>query len=176
MRFAGALASRVTLAVCFAGALVACSRPHAVVDAKRTPSPSATPETNSSPPPSPTATPNRFHYVVVPTPAPLSSVSPASEQERTPQILEIALNDRELSAPGPLYVRVTTSLNVTAVSARVAGRERVIPPTHAGLFEASDQLPKMPYFLKGKAYTVDFIAKTSDGRETVVSVPVLIKR
>lgn len=86
------------------------------------------------------------------------------------------MNERELSAPGPLSVRVITNIYVNGVWARVAGRERGIPPTHAGLFEASDQLPSMPFFLKGKTYTVDFVAKTIDGRETIVSVPIFIRR
>lgn len=183
--FRSALPRGVAVAACFlvvpacANSNAASSPPPAAIAAQSSdvPSPpaaSTNPAASPSPSPVVTPTPSPLHYVIVPTPAP--SVSPASVQEQAPQILEIDLSDRELSAPGPLSVRVITSINVNGVWARVAGRERGIPPTHAGLFEASDQLPSMPFFLKGKAYTVDFVAKTVDGRETVVSVPIFIKR
>ncbi len=171
----------VSSAACLLGILCACAGSNAAStspgpEATTPPAPAASPLASPLPSPVVTPTPSPFHYVIVPTPAPSPSVSPASALEQAPQILEIDLSDKELSAPGPLSVRVITSINVNGVWAHVAGRERGIPPTHAGLFEASDQLPSMPFFLKGKVYTVDFVAKTVDGRQTVVSVPIFIKR
>lgn len=186
-----ALASSIMLVLCLPATLLGCTGSNAastsnpshvaaqrLPDTTTAPVPAVSPAASSLPlpVPAPAPTPNPFHYVTVPPPPPAPSVAPASEQEKAPQILEIDLNERELSAPGPLSVRVVTSINVNGVWARVAGRERGIPPTHAGLFEASDQLPRMPFFLKGKEYTVDFVAKTVDGRETVVSIPIFIKR
>ncbi|MBC5828747.1 MAG: hypothetical protein GIW98_00955 [Candidatus Eremiobacteraeota bacterium] len=140
------------------------------------PAPSTSPSPEPLLPQAPTPSPNPFHYIIVPSPVPLPNNSLLTEQDKAPTILEIDLSDRELSAPGPISVRIVTSINVNGVWARVSGRERGIPPTHAGLFEASDQLPRMPFFLKGKTYIVDFVAKTVDGRETTLSVPIFIKK
>ncbi|MBV9407681.1 MAG: hypothetical protein JO164_02590, partial [Candidatus Eremiobacteraeota bacterium] len=70
--------------------------------------PSATPTPSPPPSPAPSATPNLFTYVVDPSPGPSGA----------PRIMEIALNDRVMHRGGMLMVKVTTSPDVTTVTAR----------------------------------------------------------
>jgi hypothetical protein len=115
--------------------------------------------------PDASATPNPYHYVVVPAQA---SGSP----DGRPQIVEVALNARTLEVPGPVLVRVTTSLNVGAVTARAFGRQMGIPQIAPGIFGSADQLPTLPMFLLGRSYDIEFVASTPDGRSTSVTLPV----
>jgi O-antigen ligase len=129
----------------------------------QTPLGGASPAPSGTPPASPTPSP--YHYVVVPT-------------QRTnppfggPLIVEVALNERTLEVPGPVLVRITTSANVGAVTARVFGRQMGIPQIAPGLFGGADQMPSLPTFLLGRSYDVEFIASTPDGRSTSVTLPV----
>jgi hypothetical protein len=115
--------------------------------------------------PSPSPTPNPYHYVVVP---PQQPVTPAG----APQIVEVALNERTLEAPGPLLVRITTSPNVGSVTARAFGRQLGIPQLAPGVFGGTDQLPVLPAFLLGRSYDIEFVAATQDGRSTSFTLPV----
>lgn len=134
-------------------ALSACGKPNAVQ------APAATS----------TGTVPQYAYVVVPSPAP---ATPST----TPKILEVALFAREYRAPAPVGVRVRTSSDVTSVTARLLGRERAVPKVADGTFEAVEQLPDVPFFLKGRDYTVDFVAATNDGRTANAQVTVHLDR
>ncbi|HTJ28792.1 MAG TPA: hypothetical protein VMA36_21740 [Candidatus Limnocylindria bacterium] len=129
-----------------------------------TPAPSPAPPQPTPPPaPTPTPTPNPYGFITTPTPAPSGS----------PQILEIALNDRVLHKGGPLMLRVTTSQDVTAVVMRALGHELGVAKTGPGVFSGDTVLPTgIPFFLLGRTYTVQFIATTADGRNTSASVAV----
>jgi hypothetical protein len=106
---------------------------------------------------------------VQPTVAP----SPTPAPSGSPQILEIALNDRVLHKGGPLMLRVTTSQDVTAVVMRALGHELGVAKTGPGVFSGDTVLPTgIPFFLLGRTYTVQFIATTADGRNTSASVAV----
>lgn len=111
----------------------------------------------------------QYAYVVVPSPEP---AAPAT----APKILEVALFSREYRAPSTVGVRVRTSSDVTAVTARLLGRERAVPKISDGTFEAIEQLPDLPFFLKGRDYTVDFVAATNDGRTASAQVTVHLDR
>jgi len=128
------------------------------------PSPGVTPAASSSPPPLVS-----YGYKYRP-------ASVASADTHAPQILEIDLNDQQLSAPGPLAVRVLTSINVNGVYAHISGKTIGIPPLVPGDFEAMTTVPSMPAFLKGRNYTVQFEAITIDGRRTTADVSIYIKR
>ena len=118
-------------------------------------------------PASTTAQPAQYAYVVVP------SASPSSAG---PQILEVSLLSRDYTAPGPVAVRVRTSPDVTTVTATLMGREVGVPRIGDGTFEMHQQLPDIPFFLKGRDYTVKFVAATTDGRKTEANIAVHLNR
>ena len=91
-----------------------------------------------------------------------------------PQIYEVDLNGQQLSAPGPLAVRVLTSANVAAVYAHVEGQTYGIPATQPGRFELVGALPTLPPYMKGRDYSFDFEAQTADGKRTHAAVPISI--
>ena len=113
------------------------------------------------------AVPAQYSYVTkVPAPA---SVDPT-----LPQILEVDLNAKQLSAPGPLAVRILTSQNVASVFVHVEGQTFGIPLAQSGQFELAITLPTLPSYMKGRDYNFDFEALTTDGKRTHVGVPVFI--
>ncbi len=140
----------------------------AVARVAQTETPVSSPAPTPSPAPSPSTAPS-YGYTFRPTPSP-------SADPNAPQILEIDLNDQQLSSPGLLAVRVLTSINVNGVYAHISGRTLGIPPLAPGDFEASTRVPSMPSFLKGRSYNVQFEAITVDGRRTTTDVRVFIKR
>lgn len=91
-----------------------------------------------------------------------------------PQIFEVDINAEQLSAPGPLAVRVLTSANAVTVYAHVEGQTFGIPLTQAGQFELAVALPTVPPAMRGRNYTFDFEALTADGKRTQVDIPVFI--
>ena len=131
------------------------------------PTPTPTPSVVPTPTPSPTASPILFNYIVAPTPGPSGA----------PQIVEIALNDRVMHKGGWLLVRVTTSLDVTAVFARAMGHDIGIPQGAPGYFAGQQQLPNgIPFFFLNRTYWVEFIASTADGRSASFSLPLRLER
>lgn len=52
------------------------------------------------------------------------------------------------------------------MTVRVMGREEAIPKLAVGEFGGDRQLPALPFFLKGRDYTIEFIATAQDGRTT----------
>ena len=117
--------------------------------------------------PSPGATPAQYMYVTkVP--------APSSDDTALPQIFEVDLNAQQLSAPGPLAVRILTSPNVSSVFLHVEGQTFGIPLAQSGQFELAMTLPTLPSYMKGRNYSFDFEALTTDGKRTHVSVPVFV--
>jgi hypothetical protein len=129
--------------------------------------PSPAPSTPATPAPGSTQSPYRFVY----TPAP-GAVDTASD---APSIIEIDLTDKILRAPGPLNIRVVTSAPVSKVTLHVLGRDLSLPKTGDGLFSVDNQLPAVPFWLRGKTYQVDFIAAVPDGRSVKVTIPVTLR-
>jgi len=101
--------------------------------------------------------------------------SPASMDAAMPQILEIDVNAEQLSAPGPIALRVLTSPNVAAVSAHIEGETIGIPASRAGEFQLEAMLPTLATYMKGKTYNLDFEATTADGKQTHVQLPIMIR-
>jgi len=116
---------------------------------------------------SPPSAPAQYDYVTkVP--------APTSDDPTLPQILEVDLNAQQLSAPGPLAVRILTSPNVTLVFVHVEGQTFGVPLAQSGQFELAVTLPTLPSYMKGRNYNFDFEALTTDGKRTHVGVPVFI--
>lgn len=108
-----------------------------------------------------------------------------------PSIYQIEFSTARFEVNVPIHVRVWVSNDVNGVYARVAGRfELGIPPAGSGTFGAGDDLPFVPYgiferdytlpeipgALRGRVYTVEFIALTRDGAGASANVPVYVVR
>jgi hypothetical protein len=134
--------------------------------AATTPAPAPTAGTTPVPPAASPA-PNPFGYVVVPSPGPSGQ----------PQFLEIAANDKVLH-PGQLAIlRVTVSSDVTSVTANALGSDLVLPQAAPGVFGGQQQLPGwIPFWYLGRNYTVQFTARTADGRVATASLPIRLQR
>ncbi|MBV9277232.1 MAG: hypothetical protein JOZ97_03250 [Candidatus Eremiobacteraeota bacterium] len=115
------------------------------------------------------ATPASGQYGYV-TKVPASTTTDAT----SPQIFEIDMNAQQLNAPGPLAIRVLTSPNVAAVYAHVAGQTFGIPLVQSGHFELAAQLPTLPASARGRNYTFDFEAVTSDQKRATADVAVFL--
>lgn len=125
------------------------------------------PSPTPSPGASPVASPIPYTYIVMPTPGPSAG----------PQIVQVALNDHVLHKGGPLFVRITTTVDVTAVVARALGHQIGIAQIAPGVFSGAQQLPDgIPFFMLGRNYTVDFIATTADGRSCTTSLEIRLER
>jgi hypothetical protein len=90
-----------------------------------------------------------------------------------PRIIEIDLTDR-IVRPGLLQLRVLADPSVTSIIVRAMGRQFAVPQQSSGMFAVSNNVPSIPFFLKGRTFWVDFIASRQDGRQTVVSLPVVL--
>ena len=135
-----------------------------------TPAPTASP----APAPSPVATPTPAGAPPTPSPSPLFAyiVDPSPVPSGSPQIVEVSLNDRTLHAGGMLLVKVTTSLDITALFARTMGHQIGIPLISPGIFAGQTQLPQaIPSFFLNRTYSVDFVGTTADGRTAIVTLP-----
>lgn len=130
--------------------------------------PVVTPTLSAAPPP-PAGAVQAFRFV-------LRSPQATPSDPALPQIFEIDLSDQQLSAPGPLSMRVLTSVNVATVFLHAGARAIAVPMTHPGNFEANIMLPRVAAALKGRRYTIRFEAITADGRRTAVDVGIFLKR
>jgi hypothetical protein len=132
------------------------------------------PATQATPAPTPTQTappsgaaPYGFVYTAPP--------DSQNADPKAPRILEIDLNDRTLTAPGPVRVRVLTNAFVNSVLLSTMGHELAVPQSAPGVFGAEDQLPNIPFFLRDRTFDVQFIATTPDGRNTTVTIPIYLR-
>lgn len=130
------------------------------------PQPSASPSATPSAFPSPTATPV-YKYRVKPSPNP----SAASDG---PAILEVDLNDKQLTPHGKIAIRVLTSPDVVKVVTRSNGREGPLQQTAPGEFIGNGSIPGIPFIARGWKVNIEFVASTADGRTTSVKVPVTL--
>lgn len=124
------------------------------------------PSGSPSPVPSPTATPV-YKYRVVPSPNP----SAASD---APAILEVDLNDKQLTPHGKIAIRVLTTPNVVKVITRSNGRDGVLEQSAPGEFIGNGSIPGIPFIAHGWKVNIEFIATTADGRTTSLKVPVTL--
>ena len=143
------------------------------VETSATPAPAvvATTPPNGAPTPAATAAP-LYRFVYTPTPSP--AVTPFAGP-RAPKILEIDLSDQTLLTPGDLRVRVLTSIDVSAVTAKAWGYELAIPRVADGTFSAQYSVPQAPAFVRGRTFAVDFVAAVPDGRISTVTLQLGLK-
>lgn len=146
------MTSRLSIAALVAAALLcACQAKPSTVAQTGTPAPSSA---------------QQYAYVTVP------AASPAP----APRILEVDLSAQRYRAPAVVDVQVKTSPDVSSVIVRLLGREASLPRVGAGLFSARRALPDVPFFLKGRTYSVQFVAATDDGRTASAAVNVYLER
>jgi hypothetical protein len=119
-----------------------------------------------APAPSPTVTPN-YTFRFIPKPA---AVAPGAAQ-----ILEVDLNSNVLRAQGDIDMRVLTTVNVVKVVSRSGGRSGELAKVADGEFVAAGKLPKLPFFVGGVSFNLEFVASTADGRSTSVTIPVKLR-
>ena len=93
----------------------------------------------------------------------------------SPQILEVDLNSNVLKAQGDIDIRVLTSPDVVKVVSRSGGHSGEVHKVGDGEFVAAGKLPKLPFFVGGVSFNLEFIASTGDGRSTSVTVPVKLR-
>jgi hypothetical protein len=91
-----------------------------------------------------------------------------------PQILTVNLSSVEISSGETVSGTVETTSNVASLEARISGWSMSVPRTRIGHFEASGQLPDIPFFLKG-SYTLQLIARNADGELTERDVPIVVR-
>ena len=139
----------------------ATATPNVTVTPSATESPSPLPSGT----PSPTPTPN-YKYRVTPSPNPAASGGP--------QILEIDLNDKQLTPHGKIAIRVLTSPDVVKVITRSNGRDGSLQQIAPGEFTANGSIPGIPFIARGWKVNIEFVASTADGRTTSVKVPVTL--
>jgi hypothetical protein len=142
--------------------------PQALPEPGATVTPSAT--ENPSPLPSatplPTPTPNyKYRFTPAPNPAAASG---------SPEILEVDLNDKQLTPHGKIAMRVLTSPDVVKVITRSNGREGPLQQIGPGEFIANGSIPGIPFIAHGWKINIEFVATTADGRTTSVKVPVTL--
>lgn len=131
------------------------------------------PAASPAPPPAPSPSPtSAFHFVYKTQPSPDVTPFPGPNP---PQIAEIDLSDTTLVTPGTIRVRVLTSDAVAKVVAETFGNTFAIPKKEAGLFTFEGYVGEVPAFVKNRTYDVTFTASTSDGRNTVVTLPLTLK-
>ncbi|MDQ6932728.1 MAG: hypothetical protein M3160_06090 [Candidatus Eremiobacteraeota bacterium] len=81
-----------------------------------------------------------------------------------------------MTAPGPIAARIRTTDDVISVDVRSMGRAFSVAKQGPGLFEGTNRLPNIPFFLKGKTYSVDFVATDGSGRTVTQSVSIYLNR
>jgi len=143
------------------------------VETSATPAPAVVATTPPSGASAPAATPAPlYRFVYIPTPSPSITPFPGP---RAPKILEIDLSDQTLVTPGDLRVRVLTSIDVSAVTAKTWGYELAIPRVADGTFAAQYAVPQAPAFVRGRTFDVDFVAAVPDGRTSTITLQLNLK-
>jgi hypothetical protein len=112
-------------------------------------------------------------------PAPVASDRPPTpfvfaSPHALPRILAIDLSSLEVSSGETISGTVETTSNVASLEARIGGWSMSVPRTRIGHFEASGQLPDIPFFLKG-TYTLQLIARNADGEQAERDVPITVR-
>lgn len=91
-----------------------------------------------------------------------------------PKILAIDLSTLAVTGGETVSGSVETTSNVASVEARIAGWSMSLPRTRIGHFEASGQLPDLPFFAKG-TYKLEVIARNSDGVKAERDIPITLR-
>jgi hypothetical protein len=132
-----------------------------------TPAPSSGPDASSptpaaviAPAPTPAPTLMPLTYLIAPPP-------PAPGQ---PAIVQIAMSDQIVRGGAPYLVIVTTTSDVTAVTAEAFGVRLSLFPAGPGRFGVTGTVPPIPWIIANRTVAVRFVATTPDGRRYVASL------
>ena len=157
------------------------------------PAPSASPAPSAKAQPTalPQPAPSGPNAALTPSPAPAPSAAqpsaapspafgfvftpPPAQDPAGPSIREIDLSGQTLVTPGELAVRVLTSPDVVSVVARTIGREINLPQVQSGQFGGSAFVPALPWYLRNRQYSVEFVAAAPSGRTASVTLSVGLK-
>jgi hypothetical protein len=105
-------------------------------------------------------------YLITPPP-------PAAGQ---PAIVQIALSDQIVRSGAPYLVIVTTSADVTGVTAEAYGVRFTLFPAGPGRFGVTGTVPPIPWLIANRAVAVRFVATTPDGRSYTTSLELRVGR
>ena len=166
--------------------LVSCGHAQTTMDhpmkatLSRTPAPvTASPRPTLTTATVPLATPPPVHASgtaspsATPVPAPKASAVIAPP-DAPPRILSVQMGSVVHSGQ-KVSGSVVTSSNVASVEARVGGYAATTVKTGVGAFALSYQLPDLPFFFKGRAYSVRIIARNARGDATERDVQVILQ-
>jgi len=92
-----------------------------------------------------------------------------------PQILSVRLDSNSVASGQVVSGSVATSSNVASVEARIGGYGASASRTVVGAFTLSYRVPNLPFFLKGKTYTLQIIARNAAGTSTERDVPITVR-
>jgi hypothetical protein len=88
-----------------------------------------------------------------------------------PRILAVRLSTRDVSGGQTVRGSVETTSNVASLEARIGWWSMSVPRTRIGHFEASGQMPMVPFFMRG-TYTLQLIARNADGAKQEEAFPI----
>ena len=117
----------------------------------------------SAPPPLPSGTPVYMHAGATPPP------------HGYPEIHNVSISTTEIRAGRPVSGRVETSSNVEYVEARIQYRNAAMHKDGTGKFSLTYTVPWwLPPWLRHE-YTLQIIARTADGVETMHPIPIRVR-
>jgi hypothetical protein len=95
-------------------------------------------------------------------------IAPPPPPAGYPAIVQIALNARAFRPGDGVFLRVTTSSDVTGVAIEAYGQRFPLTATGTGRFVLSGTVPSVPFFFLNRNYTLDCVATGAAGRTTRV--------
>lgn len=138
--------------------------------------PSAAPATPGplNPPGAPLATPAPMTLATLrPGAIAPRNIVPAEPANAPPRILTMSLSSGVARGGQVITGVVRTSSNVASVEARIAGYSSSMRKTGVGVFELSQRVPKLPFFLH-RTYSIEVIARNTRGEAVSASIPITV--
>lgn len=117
--------------------------------------------------PEPVATPVVRFSTLPPIPTPSADASPV--------IVDVLLPDATVTGGESVTGDVIASSNVQSVDVRVAGITRAMDRIAPGIFTLTVVVPRLPFFLRHRAYTLVVIARNAAGATATQSVSVRVR-
>ncbi len=111
-------------------------------------------------------------------PRPLVISTPSIPQlapDAAPQIVSIELPTNVVNGGDVVTGDVIASSNVASVEVRLAGYGRSMEKTGPGHFTISIAVPRLPFFLRHRTYTLIVIARNTRGDAVVQSLPITLR-
>jgi hypothetical protein len=97
-----------------------------------------------------------------------------SLSDAPPQILALQIPSTTVFGGETFNCGVVASSNVASVEIRAAGYSQVMQKVAPGRFTAAITVPRLPFFLR-KTYTIDVIARNSEGDATSATIPITVR-